>query len=363
MKVSELDYKLVNLVLIGLLIFLIYQTRSFWLGVVSILKEILLPFLIAFIIAYVLNTLVTSLVNKKVPRNLAIFLIIGLVFLIIGLLIYLLMPVLTEEIGNMFNAIIAFFKELSAKSNFDFSMVQTELMKTFNEILTDIGSYISDGMIHIIGTSINVFSQILIIVAATIYFLIDMDKIRNKVRSFVMHKNKRLYRYLSKVNYELNRYLSGFLKIIVISFFEYLILYTLVGHPNALMLGTLASIGNLIPYFGGIFTNIIAAITAFVVSPELFVKTLIIFIVFSAIDGYVINPWVYGQSNKVHPLVVIISVFAGGILAGIMGIVVALPVAIIILTTYKFFKREFNFLSKKTLKIQKKSKKLDKKVI
>ena len=64
MTKSKLDYKLVNLVLISLLIYLIYQTRSFWLGVVSILKEILLPFFIGFIIAYVLNTLVTSLTKK-----------------------------------------------------------------------------------------------------------------------------------------------------------------------------------------------------------------------------------------------------------------------------------------------------------
>ena len=41
------------------------------------------------------------------------------------------------------------------------------------------------------------------------------------------------------------------------------------------MLGTLAAVGNLIPYFGGIFTNIIAAITAFVISPVLFIKTCI----------------------------------------------------------------------------------------
>ncbi len=360
MKESELDYKLVNLVLISLLIFLIYQTRSFWLGVVSVLKEILLPFLIAFIIAYVLNTLVTSLVNKKVPRCLAILVVIGLVLLIFGMLIYWIVPILTEEIGNMFNAIITFFKELSDNSNFNFSMVQTELMKTFNDILTDLGSYISDGMVNIIGTSINVFSQILIIVAATIYFLIDMDKIRKKVRNLVMHKSKRLYRYLSAVNYELNMYLSGFLKITMISFFEYLILYSLIGHPNALMLGALALVGNLIPYFGGIITNIIAAITAFVVSPELFIKTIIIFIVFSGIDGYVINPWVYGKSNQIHPIVIIISVFAGGILAGFIGIVIALPVAIVVLTTYKFFKTEIDLFSKKTLKKQKKPKKLDK---
>jgi len=147
------------------------------------------------------------------------------------------------------------------------------------------------------------------------------------------------------------QFLSGFLKIVIISFFEYLILYSIIGHPNALMLGTLAAFGNLIPYFGGIITNIIAAITAFVISPELFIKTIIIFIIFSAIDGYVINPFVYGKTNKIHPLVVIVSVFAGGILGGIVGIVLALPISIVILATIKFYKEDISKFSKKKFKV------------
>ena len=58
----------------------------------------------------------------------------------------------------------------------------------------------------------------------------------------------------------------------------------------------------------------------------------------SALDGYVINPLVYGKTNKVHPIVVISAVFAGGILGGIFGIIASLPIAIIIMTTYKFYK-------------------------
>ena len=141
-----------------------------------------------------------------------------------------------------------------------------------------------------------------------------MDKIRSGVKRFVIRRNRKFYLYLSLLDKELNLYLSGFLKIVIISFAEYTILYSIIGHPNALMLGTLSSFGNLIPYFGGIITNIIAAITAFVISPELFVKTIVIFIIFSGVDGYVINPLVYGKTNRLHPLVVILSVFAGGIL-------------------------------------------------
>ena len=116
----------------------------------------------------------------------------------------------------------------------------------------------------------------------------------------------------------MENYLNGFTKIIIISFFEYSIIFLIIGHPNAIMLGFLASISNLIPYFGGVFTNIIALITAFVVSPSLFIKTLIVFLVLSFIYTYIINPYV----------------------VGIKGIVISLPLAILILTTIKYYKED-----------------------
>ena len=57
----------------------------------------------------------------------------------------------------------------------------------------------------------------------------------------------------------------------------------------------------------------------------------------SLIDSYVLNPLVYGKSNQVHPIVVIAAVFGGGILFGFVGIIIALPLSILIITSYKFY--------------------------
>ena len=88
----------------------------------------------------------------------------------------------------------------------------------------------------------------------------------------------------------------------------------------------------------GIIVNIIAAITAFVVSPGLLIRTIIAFGVLSSVDSYVINPTVYGKTNSIHPLITIIALFAGGILFGILGVFISFPLAIIIVTTYKYYK-------------------------
>ncbi len=343
---NRIDFKLVNVVLLVLIVFLVYQAKDFWFGAVSLIFKILLPFLIAFAIAYAFYPIVKKLTDKKIPKALAILLVVGGAIGIICLILALITPTIMSQLTSLFNGIISFLRELSSDYNVDFKDIQNTLSISFNDTLEKLGTYISNGALSFIGVSIDYISKIFIILASFVYFLADMDKIRDFIKEYLSHKSKKIYNYVATIDDEMRKYIVGFMKIVIISFFEYTITYTLIGHPNALMLGTLAALGNLIPYFGGIITNVIAAVTAFVISPALFIKTCIIFIVFSAVDGYIINPFVYGNSNKVHPLVVIISVFAGGILFGVLGIVISLPVAIIAIATFKYFKKDIMNINK-----------------
>ena len=332
---NRIDFKLVNVVLLVLIVFLVYQAKDFWFGAVSLIFKILLPFLIAFAIAYAFYPIVKKLTDKKIPKALAILLVVGGAIGIICLILALITPTIMSQLTSLFNGIISFLRELSSDYNVDFKDIQNTLSTSFNDTLEKLGTYISNGALSFIGVSIDYISKIF-----------NMDKIRDFIKEYLSHKSKKIYNYVATIDDEMRKYIVGFMKIVIISFFEYTITYTLIGHPNALMLGTLAALGNLIPYFGGIITNVIAAVTAFVISPALFIKTCIIFIVFSAVDGYIINPFVYGNSNKVHPLVVIISVFAGGILFGVLGIVISLPVAIIAIATFKYFKKDIMNINK-----------------
>lgn len=343
---NRIDFKLVNVVLLVLIVFLVYQAKDFWFGAVSLIFKILLPFLIAFALAYAFYPIVKKLTDKKIPKALAILLVVGGAIGIICLILALITPTIMSQLTSLFNGIISFLRELSSDYNVDFKDIQNTLSTSFNDTLEKLGTYISNGALSFIGVSIDYISKIFIILASFVYFLADMDKIRDFIKEYLSHKSKKIYNYVATIDDEMRKYIVGFMKIVIISFFEYTITYTLIGHPNALMLGTLAALGNLIPYFGGIITNVIAAVTAFVISPALFIKTCIIFIVFSAVDGYIINPFVYGNSNKVHPLVVIISVFAGGILFGVLGIVISLPVAIIAIATFKYFKKDIMNINK-----------------
>ena len=157
-----------------------------------------------------------------------------------------------------------------------------------------------------------------------------------------LENKKRIFAYVKRLDIEINNYFVGLLKNILIQFFEYTIVFFLIGHPNYLILGILAAVTTIIPYFGGLVINILALVIASVISTKLFILTLIVCIICPNIDGYIIGPKVYGKTNKLHPLVNIFAVFAGGILGGFWGILMSLPIAIIIIATIKFFKEDIN---------------------
>ena len=342
MSKNNVNYKLLNLTILAALIFLLYHTGYLWMGVIDKVISISLPFLIAFVIAYALYPFMKFLTDKGIPKPLSILIIVAIALGILAFIVVMVIPLLFSQLGSLFNDILAFIKEISVNLEIDIGPLTKSLSTGFNDIILSLGKYISNGAFNIIGVSLGYISTAVIAFSAAIYFLTDMEAIRNGVKEYLSKRSKKVYRYISLLDNEMKSYLTGFIRIMLITIIEYSLAYTIIGHPNALLLGFLAMVANLIPYFGGMITNVIAAVTAFVISPNLFIRTVITFAILSALDGYLINPLVYGKTNKVHPIIVIMSVFAGGILFGVIGIVISLPLAIIIITTIKYFKTDIS---------------------
>ena len=318
LKREKIDYKLVNLALIALIVCLIYWTGNLWIDAVNKFIAVITPFLIAFALAYATQPIVLKLQTKGMPKGLAIGLLLFIELALIVFVGYMVTNVLVGQLSGLFSGISEFLNELSLKDwDINLSELQGTLNEQFQKIMADITKYVSNGAINLIGTSINFLGKVFFGMAAYVYFL--------------------TYSFVKSLDVGMKNYLSGLVQVMLISVVEYGIAYSIIGHPNAMLLGFLAGIANMIPYFGGIACNCIAAITAFVVSPGLFVRTLITFFLLSSLDSYVINPAVYGKTNSIHPLLTIFVMSAGSMIFGIMGIFISFPVAIILVTTYRYY--------------------------
>lgn len=336
---QKLNYKLINITLICVIIFLLCKTNSLWSTIINKTVSIIAPFVLAFALAYAIYPLLKKMVQKKIPKSISVFLIVFLVVGFIILLIYLIIPIVVEQLEALFNLASNFIQDISTKYKLDLKFLQEDLIDA-NAILSQFGESIGNISMAVISATVDVLTFTIITFITWVYFLIDMDRIREKIKKILRKRNKRTYEYVKRLDQEVSKYFIGLGKCILIQFVEYTVLFFIIGHPYYLLLGILCSITTIIPYFGGIFANIIAALTAFFISKNLFILTLIIALVCPNIDGYIISPKIYGKSNNIPPLLTIFAVFAGGILYGMWGIIIALPLTIILISTYHFYEDE-----------------------
>ena len=337
---NKLNYRLLNILVLTTIIYLIYLLKDLVGGVLGVVINILKPFIIGFALAYAIYPFMKWLMKKKIPKTISIFIIIVLVLLFLTFVIMSIIPIITTQLGTLFSSIITFISNIDHLFNIDLTSFKTSISGYFNTITNDLGKYISNGAISFVNASINFISNFIIVLVAFIYFLFDMDSIRDNIKFIFKKKSKKLFNLVKEIDIEITHYFKGLFLCIVIQFIEYTTLFYLIGHPNFLLLGILASVSTVIPYFGGIIANIIAVISASVVSPELLIFTLIIAFICPNIDGYIISPKVYGKTNQISPLLSIFAVFTGGVLGGFVGILIALPTALIILVIYRNYKKD-----------------------
>ena len=337
---NRINYKLLNLLILMGLLYIIVTNIGTWYNILGSIFSICFPFILAFAIAYALNPIVRKLVSKGLSRSLAVTIVVILVTAIIIALLVATLPLLYNQLITFANSFGQVIEDIGDKFNINLSSIEDVGGGYLDSLIASIGNVVKDGTIDIVGKTASILGKIIITFVVSIYFLAYMDKIRNVVGEFLKKTKYKLYRYVRAVDYELSNYLKGLVLFMIIQFFEYSLVFFIVGHPNWFLFGILASLTTVIPYFGGLITNLLALLTASVISPNLFIATVIICLIFPQLDGYVISPRVYGKTNNINPLVTIMMVSIGGTVFGVLGIVIALPIYIVISSSYRFFKND-----------------------
>jgi len=339
---TKLNYRLLNVLVLVAIICLLYAIKDLWLGIVLKVIDISFPFFVAFAVAYAVYPIVEKLINLGLPKWFAISIVCFLGLGFIATIFILIIPMLYDQTLLFLSNISVFISDISSKYELNLGVLQTSISEISSNMMKNIGTYISDGAVSVVNSSIGVISSLIIVVFSAVYFLVDMEKIKDFVKKKLGKKSGKRYNYVKELDHGLSNYCIGLGQNIIVQLFEYTFVFFVIGHPNYLVLGILAAFTTVIPYVGALVVDILALLIASVISTKLFVLTAIVLAVCPLLDGYVIGPKIYGKTNKLHPLVSIFAVFAGGILAGFWGIVLSLPVAIIIITTVKFFWPDIN---------------------
>lgn len=300
-----------------------------------IFRGIIDTIFISFIIAYSLKPIQEKIMEKGVSRKLsALILLLGLVAGICLIFIFLIPSVLREtlNISSAFDELKIFIDNINRSIE---KLSSNRYMKNIIEgglvrLEGMIKSFSNNALDNLLKKSENIFS-FAVIPILVYYLLSDGTNIGKSLYIFVPMRKRRVFRNLSSdINVVLSKYIiSQFLLSVLISVMTFVILVALkVDFP--LLLSLINGIFNIIPYFGPLLGGIPPVVVALLISPKLAIWTAICLNLIQQIEGDMIAPKITGDSVDMHPLYVILLLILGGKVGGFVGMVLAVPVAVMI---------------------------------
>ncbi len=189
----------------------------------------------------------------------------------------------------------------------------------------------------LMGAFANIVSLIISPILA-FYFLRDHKSMRERTLQYVPAKYRGdVQNIMREINIALNGFFRGQLLVcLFVGIFIYAGLFFL-KIPYALFIGLVAGLFDIIPYFGPVLGFLPAAAFALMKSPLTVLWVFLIFVAANQIENGIISPKIIGDRVGLHPLIVIFAVFVGGDLMGIVGMLLAIPVAATIRVILEYF--------------------------
>ena len=311
---------------------------------IYVFDNILAPFIIALILAYALNPLVGRMIKWHIPRAVASGLIVLLFLAAMGLLVLSIAPKIQSEIMSFIRRAPSLAHHLRD--------VATPTLDRFAELISPgdlekikamVSGYVGEAILFtariitgIVGSGFAIANTIALLVITPVvcfYTLKDWDQILKGAARLVP---PRYTKNVTAIARDVDQTMAGFARGQALVCFMMAIFYSaalsMAKLDFALIIGIMTGILTCVPYVGiliGLTAAVVVAMTQFTTSWEVF-QVIIAFAVGIAVEGYILTPKLVGERIGLHPIWIIFAVLAGAHLQGIMGVIIALPLASII---------------------------------
>lgn len=334
MKVSA--YACLTVLITAVALMLLYLTGGIWATLWAVLIEVFKPVILGVFLCNLLSPIVNwfeKLFNKNGEKSWAKIVAVILTYVLILVVIIIMILLIIITVYKSFSAvnmdnIKGLFSSITGDVT-DFKQLINNLTKESGLSLDKITGLIGP----LAGGLAGLFSLLMFGIIFSIYFLLDGNRIggylRRVFRVFAGEKNdEQLTRFLDDTNQVFSGYIRGKLVDALVVAVLTSAALLIAGVPCAIVVGLLSGLGCLIP-FGSIILGCLA--TALVCIPggqwkELIIGIILVLVIMF-VDGNVIGPRLLSNSIETHALLVVAAMLGGGVVGGILGMIVAIPIA------------------------------------
>jgi predicted PurR-regulated permease PerM len=290
---------------------------------------------LALFIALGLDPAVRWLVKRKLPRLLAVSIVIAGFLAAVGLFLWTIIPTAVTEASKLVAQIPTLAMNL---------MEQDLVQNLDSQLGGNISTAIESGIAFVSNSSnwptllggvlqvgIGVISGVLgfiIVVILTVYFMASLESMRGYLAKLTSaSKRERFKSLVDQISLSVGRWVMGQTSVALIHGLVLFTFLTIIGSPFALLLGLVAFAISIIPLIGPLSAALIVlAVTVFSGSGMIIV-VIIYYLIYLQLEAYFISPRVMKKAVSIPAALVVIAALMGGTLMGILGAIIAIPVA------------------------------------
>ena len=324
-------------------------------GLIYLLEPILTPFLMGMAIAYLGDPMVDRL-ERFVGRTGGVVIVFILITLVLMAGFLLLLPMLMAEIASLVQSVPGFIRWLQETTspflmdNFGVDPFGFNLDTVANQIKADwqkVGGIAKTLVSQATASGFALLAfmtNLALIPVVSFYLMRDWDNLVGYIRDILPRNSEQTVANLaSECDEVLSAFLRGQMLVMTLLGGIYAVGLMIVGLELALLIGMLAGLASIVPYLGFIVGITAASIAAVIQYQEFFplIYVAIVFLIGQAMEGMVLTPLLVGDRIGLHPVAVIFAILAGGQLFGFIGILLALPVAAVVMVFVRHYYRRY----------------------
>lgn len=302
-----------------------------------LVRDVIVILFLAIIIASAVGPFANWLEEKRIPRLLGVLLLYLAFFGLVIFLLSLVVPFLAAELGQLTQALPKFVSSLSGALEKAQQTTSSRYFDFFSEIQNLLDSFAQFLQVYsqsAINLVINIFGGVLSFVAVIIisfYLSVMRRGIIGFISSVLPEKYEEYVVGLWKrAEYKVGRWLQGQLLLALSVGLMVFVGLSLLHVKYALLLGVLAMVLEIVPMVGPVISAIPGIIFAFIQSSTLGIWVVVFYVAVQQIENHIFAPLILGKTLGLNPVTVIVALLIGGKIAGILGILLAVPVAVII---------------------------------
>ncbi len=316
-------------------------------GGVQTLSTILLYVGTALFLSLGLDPVIAWLQRRKLPRWAAVLVALLTLLVLLAGVILLIVPIISQQIGQLVKAITKVVESGSLLDDVEawvtgifpgFDMA--EVTKSLQDWLGDLDyASIGGGIIAVGATLIGGLTGTFIVLILTIYFTAAVPNLKQAVYRLVpASKRPRFIELSEQITDSVGYFVMGQVSLGVINGVLSAIFLTIIGAPFPAVLAVIAFLFSIIPLVGTLTGSTLIVLTCFIPglgSPTTGIIAAVYYLIYMQLEAYVISPRIMNRAVSVPGAVVVIAALAGGSLLGILGALVAIPIAASILIIYR----------------------------